>query len=467
MILKLIEADFQQRVANHQATQNTGNEKPHQDTNLAADGESATQQVLGRIFTTPSDSTRAVLFLNDSDLKDRYLTGQGEQKIVDAATDEQIAATFPHANFQLEGGAADANASFLFEVKDFDLTALDKPFVTKRPYAVLLNVPKNVAQHFETKSPADIEEARKVFVEIISHKNYVATLNANAIKKAGVGALDDRDEREEKFNIKKFITAFPVRALIDAARAEQDEKDRQTRVTPNADGSGEEQEPQEPLTREEIAIAKKIAHDVAVIYFQASARINNAWPTTQEGLNELRQKIVDGLTKDPRMGGDKRLIPEVVKIFHKRVRDDDRYQDLLKLLKGDAKFMQQAAGELGQQQAQADAEPNADEGGAQDQSTDDQATPPADVANKSADELAAEIKAKGEDYADEVAKILSRKQAAEPAPQANLPDNVKAEVDRLTKIKNNAINPKQREKAATEIARLLHQHEENQKKKSK
>lgn len=472
MILKLIEADFQQRVANHQQSQNAGsNDQPAATHNLSADGESATQQVLGRIFTTPSDSVRAVMFLNDSDLKDRYLTGKGEQKIVDAATDDQIAAIFPHANFQLEGGAtADESNSFLFEVKDFDLTSLDKPLIAKRPYAVILNVPRNIAQHFETKTPTDIADARKVLVEIISHKNYVATLNANAIKKSGVGALEDRDEREEKFNIKKFITAFPVRALIDAARAEQDEKDRQTRVTPNNDGEegGDSQPAPVPLTGDQIKVAKKIAHDAAVLYFKASARINSAWPTTAEGAKDLRQKIVDALTKDSRMGGDTHMIPTIVRIFHKRVKDDDRYPDLIKLLQGDQQFMKQASGELTDDEPGTGGtdEPSGDQQ-ADEQPADDQAgTETETPVDKTADELAAEIKAKGEDYADEVAKILARKQDAVAASSTpNLPDDVKAEIDRLTKIKNNAINPKQREKAATEIARLIHQAEEKQKKR--
>jgi len=431
-------------------------------------GESATEQVLGRIFSVPSDSTRVVMFLNDADLKDRYLTNGGEKKIVDAATDEQINAIFQSLN-------GNQDDSFVFLVgDDFDLSALDKPLIAKRPYAVLFNDPRSTAE--KLRSTSDSTQARADLEEIISHKYYVATLNANAIKKANVGALSDREEREEKFNIKKFVTAFPVRAIINSARAEQDEKDKATQALHNRDDDAPDQSSSAPpLTPQELKVASLVAKDARDIFFRVSgSRNNSGWPSTPEGLKELRDKLVKTLTKNHRLNGDTKLIPAVVRAFYNdQVKADHHYHDLIELLKADVNFANLTGGEDDQQD-----DPTQDDGASDqsaDNSTGDQSTdtPPADQSqdnsNKTPDELAADIKARGEDYADQVAKILSRNAPA-PAPastEPELPEELKKEVDRLTKMKNNAISPQVRAKAAADLAKLLHDHEEQKRQQAK
>lgn len=436
--------------------------------NLTADGESAIQQVLGRIFSVPSDSTRVVMLLNDADLKDRYLTAKGEAKITskDSASDEQIAEIFSHADFQVQGEHKAENA-FIFPVTgSFDLSKLTKAISAQRQYAVLFNVPKSLASNLTSNKPTDIENAREILTQIIAHKNYVATLNVSAIKKANVGALSDEHEREELFNIKTFITAYPVRAVIDAAREEQQEKDKNKQLTPDSDHADNgSAKPKVELTAEQQKLVKKIAMDARQLFFAASSK---GWPTDVQALKELRTKLVNALSKDSRIAEDS-WIPFIVKRFYSDiVKQDKNYNNLLKLLKDDANFMKLANGE----------EPMPDEND-EDADTsngqqDDQQDEPASTQSgeKTPAELADEIKSKGQDYADEVAKILSGKTAAPAAatPEvstANLPDDVKAEVERLQKIKKNAINPKQREKAAADLATLLHREEEKARKKSK
>jgi hypothetical protein len=446
------------RINNHADTLSGG--RPQGDDQAKPDavsGESATEQVLGRIFAVPSDSTRVVMFLNDADLKDRYLSNGGEKKVVDALTDDQIKAIFPALH-----GEQDNAVAFLIG-NDFDLKALDKPLVSKRPYAVLFNAPHSIAEKLRTAN--DLTQAREDFLAVISHKYYVATLNANAIQRAGVGALDDREERLEKFNIKKFVTAFPVRAVINNARAEQDERDKGASAVPgnNDDAANSTQQPPKKvtLTASEMKIVSLVADDARKIFFRVSgSRDSSGWPTTPEGLKELRNKLVTALTKDPRIHDNQKLIPAIIHAFYSDpVKADHHYHDLVELLNADANFTRLAGGQADDQDDQ-DADPNAQP----DPNADPNAAPPADVANKSADEIAADIKAKGDDFADQVAKILSGNAGAAPAAstEVQIPDELKAEVDRLKKVKANAISPTVRSKAAADLAKIMHDLEEKQ-----
>lgn len=471
-LIKMLEADFEQRVANHANTQSAQQDaEPGEQRNLA-DNESAIQQVLGRIFSTPSDSSRAVLFLNDSDLKDRYLSVKGESKIVEALDDSQVAAIFPQAQFQVEGGSQNEPA-VLTLAQNFDMNSLDKPVAASRPYAVLLNVPKNLAQYFSTKNPTDIEDARKIILQMIAHKNYVATLNAANIKKANVGPLTDRDEREEQFNVIKFITAYPSRSQIDAARQEQQDKDRNKKVTPDGvqPGAAPEEKKKQQLTAEEQQLAQEIATTGRRLFLGTSSV---GWPTEAEKLKALRDKLVAILTKDPRIGDRTYMIPTIVKYFYiPAVKQDANYQNLLKLLADDADFMKLASGEEPTPDEESTDQPG-DEGEAQQEVSSEEQPPEETNSPKTPEEVADEIKAQGDEYADQVAKILGGQRAAEPTPEPTaqetepeLPDDVKQEVERLKKIKANAINPKQREKAAADLATLLHREEEKRKAKSK
>lgn len=359
---------------------------------LSAAGETATQQVLGRIFSVPSDSKRGILFLNDSDLKDRYLGSKGEAKIATAVTNEQLAAIFPNADFQLGDEVDQADSIFVVGTDDFDLHALDEPISAKRPFAVLLNIPANVAQNFTTKSPANLDEARQVLQSAISHSYYIATLNASAIKRAAVGALDNREEREDMFNIKKFITAYPIRSVIDAAREEQDERDDHKKLTPTSMPKSDTPAPKAApaqLTRGDLDLASQIAASARREFFKASSKSN--WPTSSDGLLELRGKLVAALTKDSRIGDNKKIIPAIVKAFYNnQVKQDAHYKDLVNLLKDDPELNKAVAGDV-------PAEPEAP------------TETPAEEPRKSVspEELAAAIAQRGPDFVDQVTKILS------------------------------------------------------------
>lgn len=207
--------------------------EPEDEHGLKGDGDTSIQQVLGRIFTVPSDSRRCILFLNDSDLRSRYLTSGGEQKIAEPIDDK----VFKTA---LKGQSKEAlvnGATTFFQriyTPDFDLDAITTSGWA--PYAVLFNVKKAIWDEFV--SAPDVEAKKAAFVKCISHKFYVAVLNIDKIKKANVGALTKPEDREAKFDVKQFITAYPIRSVIDAAREEWDAK---TQAAPGEEAQSEEE----------------------------------------------------------------------------------------------------------------------------------------------------------------------------------------------------------------------------------
>lgn len=193
---------------------------------LKADGETSIEQVLGRIFSTPSDSVRAVLFMNDADLKSRYLKTGGEAGFA-ATVDEQI--------FDLAQDGDD-NSVFMKVEGEFNLDDVTTPLTVSNPFAVILNIKKPIWDKFvQAKTP---DEKRAAFAACISHKFYVAVLNTNNIRKAKVGGLGDLDERIAKFNIRTFITSYPQRSVIDAARSEFDRREAEA---PEAEAAGDEE----------------------------------------------------------------------------------------------------------------------------------------------------------------------------------------------------------------------------------
>ena len=374
------------RIADHEETLKTAGQQKQPENKTLANTETATQQILGQLFSVPSDSSRVILFLNYADLTDRYLTKGGEEKIISSITDDQLAAIFSTANFQLSK-PANSKLSFVKLVPRFDLSAVTAAISDSRPYAVILNVSKNVAAHLQSSPPANLDEAKKVLTEIISHDNYIAALNVAAIKKSNVGPLKDQHDREELFNIKKFITSYPVRAIIDAAREEQDERDSHKKITPvnNNDSKPADKPAAAPLGKDDIDTAKQIAFDARRIFFAAASK--GKWPTSEDGLVELRNKLVNALTKDQRIGAKKALIPEIVKFFYtNQVKQDAHYHDLIELLNDDPNFSKLV-------------NPNSEE----------ESDANDNLPDASPEAVAQEIKSKGDDFADQVAKILAKK----------------------------------------------------------
>ena len=192
---------------------------------LKADGETSVQQVLNRIFSIPSDSKRCVLFLNSADLKSRYLVKGGNEQVAKSVEDSDLTDALKvdskHPNASMNRPDYISRKFLTVYTPEFDLDAVTGPESAFAQYAVLLNVKKAVLNEFiEAKT---VQEKRSALAKCLDHKFYVGVLNTEAIKKANVGALTDHDEREDKFDIAKFIYAYPVRAVLDAARAEQEE----------------------------------------------------------------------------------------------------------------------------------------------------------------------------------------------------------------------------------------------------
>lgn len=191
----------------------------HNEHGLQTDGESATQVVLGRIFSIPSDSYRCVLFLNDADLKGKYFMGdkEGSKKIVEMIDDADFTKSISSKSPTIDGWFIKVSTP------EFSLDDVTGAFSNARPNAVILNVRRAVFEEYVNAT--DSKAKRAAFIAVLSLKNYVAVLSTTAIKKANVGSLRNIDEREEKFNVKTFIKSYPLRAIIDAARAEHDKKE--------------------------------------------------------------------------------------------------------------------------------------------------------------------------------------------------------------------------------------------------
>jgi hypothetical protein len=251
-----------------------------------ADGETSIQQVLGRIFSVPSDSVRCILYLNDADLKSRYLTQNGYEKVASQGSieDSVFSDSISNDPEKLDGIFAK------IYTPEFDLESFQEHWIGWRPFAVLLNVKKPRWQAFvAARTP---EDKRAAFLECINHKFYVAVLNTKAIRSAKVGALRDRAEREEKFNIKTFITAYSHRAAIDAARHEYEQK---TTSAPAVSG-----------------------HEQEIVDTVSKRAIDFVFASTEAG--ELKQRVKNSFADDlktmvfraPELRDNKPLVADVI-----------------------------------------------------------------------------------------------------------------------------------------------------------
>ena len=190
----------------------------HNEHGLQTDGESATQVVLDRIFSIPSDSYRCVLFLKPADLKGKYFFADvnGGQQIADMIDDADFAKSVSSKSPVIDGWFTKVSTP------EFTLDDVTGPFSNFRSTAVLLNVRKATFEAY--LNATDVKAKRSAFAAVLGLKNYVAVLDTVAIKAAKVGSLANVDVRAEKFNVMTFIKSYPLRAIIDAARAEHDEK---------------------------------------------------------------------------------------------------------------------------------------------------------------------------------------------------------------------------------------------------
>lgn len=192
-------------------------DEDHNEHGLGLDGESATEEVLGRLFSTPGDSKRVNLFLNDANLKSHYLAKGGPAS---------LAKMVNKGEWKRDG--VDGTDVKLQLQKTPELDAADlvnNPAAKWGPNTVLLNVKKGEWDDF-TKALLGNDDAAKqaALAKILDHKNYVGVLNTNAMRAANLPNLIDDDAKLKHFDVRKFVKGYPIRAVIDAAREEWDDR---------------------------------------------------------------------------------------------------------------------------------------------------------------------------------------------------------------------------------------------------
>ncbi len=175
------------------------------------ENETASQRIIDEVFSVPSGHKRGVLFLNGSELKSQYFRGKGNEVLANAMDDNTVLTLFSTQN----------GKPFVIIPGEFDLSALSAAPASK-PYALLVNVPDKIAQRFMQGGSPSVKEARQFLTQAISHDNYIGVLNVPAIKKAKVGDLKNPEDREDKFNIPDFVSAYREASIIEQAREEWD-----------------------------------------------------------------------------------------------------------------------------------------------------------------------------------------------------------------------------------------------------
>lgn len=296
---KIVEAGLLSKVAGAFKGKNKPAQAPAEEDDgdvhgLKADGESSVQQVINRIFSVPSDSKRCVLFLNSADLKSRYLVKGGNEQVAKNVDDKDLQNSLKvdskHPNATTNRPDYIERKFLTVYTPEFDLDAVMGPEAAFAPYAVLLNVKKPILNAFiEAKT---VEEKRAALAKCLDHKFYVGVLNTEAIKKADVGNLTNQDEREDKFDIAKFIYAYPVRAVLDAAREEQ-----------AASFEGRQSEGDTELIQK---IVKKAVNFVFKSATNGKLKISKA---------KFEKELLDILEKDPAFDGQEHLRGAVLDEF--------------------------------------------------------------------------------------------------------------------------------------------------------
>lgn len=294
------------------------------------EGENSRDQVIDRIFNVPSDSVRAVLFLNGADLRDRYLqSGQGAANTVKMLSAADISAIFGF------DGSDVKSAVFKIVAGDFSLNDIVGAVSVKRPFAVLFNIRSGLAQ--QLKSANNESVGKELLQKAISHNNYIAVLNTVKIKEAGVGPLKNSAERSKKFSM-NFISAYPKRNVIDAAREIQQELDTFQAASSGSsdeDSTAPQQstaQPAQNATKLADAIATKIAFAGTVLAQKAAA--NGQIPTDQAARIALRDKIIDAMRLHPALKGRENLILQVLNKFHSLLRNSKDYAEIKSLMAG-------------------------------------------------------------------------------------------------------------------------------------
>lgn len=265
---------------------------------VGLDGESATEQVLGRLFTTPGNSKRVILFLNDANLKGMYLAKGGPA---------ELAKTVQKSEWKRDGvDGADVKLQ-LQKTPELDIDDLVNNSAAKwGPNAVLLNVKKPDWDAF-TKALLGNDDAVKAAAleKVLDHKGYVGVLNANAMRAANLPNLIDDQEKLKYFDVRKFVKGYPIRAVIDAAREEWDDR---------AEGGPAAQ-------AEELATQVKKVVDKAVRYIYNSIHKGKfKMNISQSKFDEHLRKL---MIEDPIVKGNEQLLGLVQSEVMAKVRADN------------------------------------------------------------------------------------------------------------------------------------------------
>jgi hypothetical protein len=167
--------------------------------------DGAVSKIIDAIFTVPNGKMRAVLAMSSSELKSIYLTTNGAVKFVESLTDKML------------DTIASDDTFFKVVGSKFEMADVVNVSKSDRPLVVLLNIDDNLIAQLSESEISGHKEVRDFLIEAFSQANYVATLNAPAIKSAHAATKED-------FSVTKFVAAYPDKNLITAAREEEEQQ---------------------------------------------------------------------------------------------------------------------------------------------------------------------------------------------------------------------------------------------------
>ena len=161
--------------------------------------ESPSQQIKDAFFNVPDGKMRGILMLSKADLRE-YLSANGPSNIVQKFSNEE-----------LEKIASD-NTFFKIVSNEFKLAEdILSISTSERNQAIILNIDKSLVKKLNEEEFSEHNDVRDFLKEALSHAFYIGVINSNHL---------DSLTSEDNFDIKKTVTAFSKKGILQLARDE-------------------------------------------------------------------------------------------------------------------------------------------------------------------------------------------------------------------------------------------------------